>query len=267
MTISQRAVGARGRMRRGLHRPLLRLPREARGAVGDRAAPADLREGSPRPGRPSGDASRSTHPICSPSFPAGYRHLAYAQTQIGYEVKRDMPGLVGPGVAAALSPRRRVARRRRSRRSAEDGRLNRPRAQVAAVLGAAGRRHGARRREPPPRGRRHRPADRPDPIGHRPVQRGRRRARGAAGAVLRRARAARAATCAAVRSAADRRRRARPAPARPARPAAAGHRISVRRHGDRRHRDRDRERAAAGPGPAATSPSKSASSPGCTAPR
>ena len=31
-------------------------------------------------------------------FPAGYRHLAYAQTQIGYEVKRDMPGLVGPGV-------------------------------------------------------------------------------------------------------------------------------------------------------------------------
>jgi SnoaL-like domain len=31
-------------------------------------------------------------------FPVGYRHLAYAQTQIGYDVKRDMPGLVGPGV-------------------------------------------------------------------------------------------------------------------------------------------------------------------------
>jgi hypothetical protein len=31
-------------------------------------------------------------------FPAGYKHLAYAQTQIGYDVKRDMPGLVGPGV-------------------------------------------------------------------------------------------------------------------------------------------------------------------------
>ena len=31
-------------------------------------------------------------------FPIGYRHLAYAQTQIGYDVKRDMPGLVGPGV-------------------------------------------------------------------------------------------------------------------------------------------------------------------------
>jgi hypothetical protein len=31
-------------------------------------------------------------------FPPGYRHLAYAQTQIGYEVKRDMPGLTGPEV-------------------------------------------------------------------------------------------------------------------------------------------------------------------------
>ena len=31
-------------------------------------------------------------------FPSGYRHLAYVQTQLGFEVKRDMPGLVGPGV-------------------------------------------------------------------------------------------------------------------------------------------------------------------------
>jgi hypothetical protein len=31
-------------------------------------------------------------------FPSGYRHLAYAQTQIGYDVKRDMPGLTGPEV-------------------------------------------------------------------------------------------------------------------------------------------------------------------------
>jgi hypothetical protein len=31
-------------------------------------------------------------------FPVGYRHLAYIQTQIGYEVKRDMPGLTGPEV-------------------------------------------------------------------------------------------------------------------------------------------------------------------------
>ncbi|MBV8766887.1 MAG: nuclear transport factor 2 family protein, partial [Hyphomicrobiales bacterium] len=33
-------------------------------------------------------------------FPDGYRHLAYAQTQIGYAVKRDMPGLRGPEVEA-----------------------------------------------------------------------------------------------------------------------------------------------------------------------
>jgi hypothetical protein len=31
-------------------------------------------------------------------FPVGYRHLAYVQSQIGFDVKRDMPGLVGPGV-------------------------------------------------------------------------------------------------------------------------------------------------------------------------
>jgi SnoaL-like domain len=33
-------------------------------------------------------------------FPEGYRHLAYLQTRIGYEVKTDMPGLDGPQVAA-----------------------------------------------------------------------------------------------------------------------------------------------------------------------
>lgn len=32
------------------------------------------------------------------SFPVGYRHLAYLQSQIGYQVKRDMPGLKGPEV-------------------------------------------------------------------------------------------------------------------------------------------------------------------------
>ena len=30
-------------------------------------------------------------------FPSGYRHLAYLQTQIGYDVKeKGMPGLTGP---------------------------------------------------------------------------------------------------------------------------------------------------------------------------
>jgi len=33
-------------------------------------------------------------------FPAGYRHLAYLQTGLGYAVKPDMPGLGGPEVEA-----------------------------------------------------------------------------------------------------------------------------------------------------------------------
>ena len=33
-------------------------------------------------------------------FPEGYRHLAYLQTRIGYQVKRDMPGLTGAEVEA-----------------------------------------------------------------------------------------------------------------------------------------------------------------------
>ena len=33
-------------------------------------------------------------------FPVGYRHLAYLQTQVGYAVKDDMPGLDGPEVEA-----------------------------------------------------------------------------------------------------------------------------------------------------------------------
>ena len=33
-------------------------------------------------------------------FPEGYRHLAYLQTQIGYDVKTDMPGLKGKEVEA-----------------------------------------------------------------------------------------------------------------------------------------------------------------------
>ncbi len=33
-------------------------------------------------------------------FPEGYRHLAYLQSRIGYDVKKDMPGLTGPEVEA-----------------------------------------------------------------------------------------------------------------------------------------------------------------------
>jgi SnoaL-like domain len=34
------------------------------------------------------------------AFPVGYRHLAYIQSMIGYDVKPDMPGLTGPEVQA-----------------------------------------------------------------------------------------------------------------------------------------------------------------------
>jgi hypothetical protein len=44
------------------------------------------------------DASLSLDPELLGRFPAGYRHLAYAQAQIGYDVKQDMPGLTGPQV-------------------------------------------------------------------------------------------------------------------------------------------------------------------------
>src|SRR5205814_5036569 len=33
-------------------------------------------------------------------FPEGYRHLAYLQVGLGYDVKPDMPGLAGPEVDA-----------------------------------------------------------------------------------------------------------------------------------------------------------------------
>ena len=44
-------------------------------------------------------------------FPEGYRHLAYLQTQIGFKVKPDMPGLKGPEVRSALRARAGLARR------------------------------------------------------------------------------------------------------------------------------------------------------------
>jgi hypothetical protein len=36
-------------------------------------------------------------------FPEGYRHLAYLQTNIGFNVKTDLPGLRGPEVEALYS--------------------------------------------------------------------------------------------------------------------------------------------------------------------
>jgi hypothetical protein len=40
-------------------------------------------------------------------FPEGYRHLAYLQTRIGYDVKRDMPGLTGDAVESLYARGRR----------------------------------------------------------------------------------------------------------------------------------------------------------------
>lgn len=50
---------------------------------------------------PVDPAARLTlDPALLARFPEGYRHLAYLQTQIGYAVKADMPGLKGPEVEA-----------------------------------------------------------------------------------------------------------------------------------------------------------------------
>jgi SnoaL-like domain len=45
-------------------------------------------------------ARLSLDPALLAQFPEGYRHLAYLQTRIGYDVKKDMPGLKDPEVAA-----------------------------------------------------------------------------------------------------------------------------------------------------------------------
>jgi len=46
-------------------------------------------------------------PMLLARFPEGYRHLAYLQTQIGYTVKTDMPGLKGERVQALYAAGRR----------------------------------------------------------------------------------------------------------------------------------------------------------------
>jgi len=52
-------------------------------------------------------ASLSLDPVLLASFPVGYRHLAYLQSQIGYTVKARMPGLKGPEVEALYDAGRR----------------------------------------------------------------------------------------------------------------------------------------------------------------
>jgi hypothetical protein len=48
----------------------------------------------------SGQPAPALDPQRLTAFPVGYRHLAYIQTLIGYDVKPDMPGLTGPEVKA-----------------------------------------------------------------------------------------------------------------------------------------------------------------------
>ncbi len=36
------------------------------------------------------------------AFPVGYRHLAYVQSVLGFDVKRDMPGLTGWATSASI---------------------------------------------------------------------------------------------------------------------------------------------------------------------
>jgi hypothetical protein len=52
-------------------------------------------------------ASLSLDPHLLAKFPEGYRHLAYLQSQIGYPVKTDMPGLRGETVEALYAQGRR----------------------------------------------------------------------------------------------------------------------------------------------------------------
>jgi hypothetical protein len=52
-------------------------------------------------------AKLTLDPALLARFPEGYRHLAYLQSQIGYEVKTDMPGLKGEKVQALYAAGRR----------------------------------------------------------------------------------------------------------------------------------------------------------------
>ena len=45
-------------------------------------------------------ATVTLDPALLAQYPEGYRHLAYLQSKAGYQVKRDLPGLDGPALAA-----------------------------------------------------------------------------------------------------------------------------------------------------------------------
>ena len=82
---------------RRLHRPLLRLPREARRAAGASCAAS---RSTRRTGwiRSIRRARLTLDPARLASFPEGYRHLGYLQSKVGFTVKNGLPGLRGPAV-------------------------------------------------------------------------------------------------------------------------------------------------------------------------
>ena len=97
MTISQRGDVRRRDGRRGVHRPLLRFLREARWTTGAScAASRSTRRTAWTRSIPS--AQLKLDPDLLGSFPEGYRHLAYLQTKLGFQIKRDLPQLKGAEV-------------------------------------------------------------------------------------------------------------------------------------------------------------------------
>jgi hypothetical protein len=52
-------------------------------------------------------ATIALDPTLLARFPEGYRHLAYLQTNIGFDVRTDLPGLKGPEVEALYTRGRR----------------------------------------------------------------------------------------------------------------------------------------------------------------
>ena len=66
------------------------------GAWGIVRLAADLREGPARPGGSRGRLTLDLQRLAE--FPAGYRHLAYLQSQLGYRIAPRLPGLRGPEV-------------------------------------------------------------------------------------------------------------------------------------------------------------------------
>ena len=85
---------------------------------------------------PAADAVRSTRAF-SRSFPEGYRHLAYLQAKVGFNVKEALPGVQGRGRGEAV----------RRGRGLAGGARRRPASRCKASVNGAGSRPGSGSRE------------------------------------------------------------------------------------------------------------------------